>query len=643
MDLKYLELLAEKYPTITDASSEIVNLGAIMSLPKGTEHFMSDLHGEYEAFNHILQNCSGVIKEKIDLVLGKSIPQTDRETLATVIYYPIEKLAEIKKTTPNINDWYKVTMYQLIDICRNVTSKYSRSHIRKALPEKFVWIIEELMHADKRNVISVDYCDKALDTMIELDLADQFIEAIAISIKRLAVDTLHIVGDIYDRGAHPEKIMDLLMQHHSVDIQWGNHDILWMGACAGSQACMMNVLNVSLTYRNTEVLEQGYGIPLRPLAIFAQDTYKDVSCYLPKGEENDENEIELAQMRKANAVIMFKLEGQAINRNPSFEMHNKLFLNYIDYNKNTICLDGKTYDLLDSDFPTIDPTDPYKLTEEEMQVVNKISHSFMHSPRLKKHVNFLYERGSLYLVRNNNLLFHGCIPFEIDGEFMEAQTENGVLSGKAYMDYCEKKARQAFYAKRNSMKRIFGQDFMWYLWCGKKSPLFGRFKMTTFERLLIKDEKTHIEEKNPYYKLYNNEEIFEKIAKEFGLTNHMSHIINGHVPVKSIEGESPIKANGRLIVIDGGFCRAYHATTGISGYTLIYSSYGMRLSAHTAFKSREQAIMNNEDIHSQVNIFERVTDRIKNTETDKGKIMQSKIDDLNELVEAYRSGRIKQK
>lgn len=642
-ELKVLKLLSDKYPNMSSALAEVINLTAISSLPKGTEHFMSDLHGEEEAFNHIMNNCSGVIKEKIQLVFKDEMSDKEKQTLATLIYYPKEKLKEIKSKSHDLSKWYKGTIIALVEICKIMSSKYSRSRVRKLLPTGYEWLMDELLHADHINLNREEYNEKIIDTIISLERQDSFIVTMATLIKNLAVDRLHIVGDIFDRGGHPDAIIDLLMRAHSCDVQWGNHDIVWMGASSGSLACIANVLNLSLSYNNVEVLEVGYGISLRPLATFAKETYDDVSCFLPKGTSLTENEIEMAQMRKAIAVIMFKLEGEVIMRNDNFEMSDRLLLNNIDFENGEILLSGKKYPLLDKNFPTINRSNPYELSKEENQVISKLAQSFSHSERLKTHIRFLYEKGAIYAIINNNLLYHGGIPIEADGSFSVFKTdESAELAGKAFMDYCDKMARLAFYSKEGSKEKLKGQDFCWYLWCGKKSPLFGREKMTTFERLLIEDKATHVEKKNAYYSLYDDENTFYKIAKEFSLCEKGSHIINGHVPVKSLEGESPLKANGRIIVIDGGFCKAYHKETGIAGYTLIYNSWGMRLSAHTPFTSKESAIKNNEDIHSTVNVFERLSERITIAETDTGKEIADDIEDLKKLAMAYKNGEIKE-
>ncbi|MEG1520013.1 MAG: fructose-1,6-bisphosphatase [Clostridia bacterium] len=640
--MKILKILSEKYPTIQSASTEIINLNAICCLPKGTEHFLSDLHGEKDAFSHIINNCSGVIREKIDMLFDKSLSHLERTELATLIYYPKEKLEEIKEKIIDINPWYKATLTRLIAVCRLVASKYTRSKVRKSLPPDFEWVLDELLHADHVGLNRELYYEEIVNTIVNLSRAESFIIALSTTIKTLAVDTLHIVGDIFDRGTHPDGIMDLLIAHHSCDVQWGNHDILWMGACSGSLAYIANVLNGSLTYNNTEALESSYGISLRPLLTFAKETYKNATCFQTKGDISDENELELALMRKAIAIIMFKLEGEIILRNPDFQMQDRLLLNKINYVDGTICLNDKTYKLKDFEFPTIDPADPYKLTVAEELLIRKFQIAFTHSEKLQKHINFLYNHGSMYLIYNNNLLYHGCVPMTDDGEFMTLEIGGKKLFGKALFDFCDKTARLSYYAKSGSDEKKFARDFMWYLWCGSVSPLFGKYRITTFERLLIDDPETHVEKKNAYYKLYNNFETFKKIAKEFNLSPNFSHIVNGHVPVKSLEGENPIKAGGRLIVIDGGFCKALQPQTGIAGYTLIFNSYGLKLLAHTPFESKEKAVKENVDIHSQVNVFDLAGRRITVAETDTGKKLRETIDDLTKLVQAYQSGVLKE-
>ncbi|MFI3164728.1 MAG: fructose-1,6-bisphosphatase [Bacillota bacterium] len=638
-----LKLLAEKYKNRAEVASEIINLKTICSLPKGTEHFMSDLHGEYEAFNHIVNNCSGVVREKVDMVLGDTASEKEKQTISTIIYYPKEKLAELEQSNDLSRDWYKKTIDTLVKICETVSYKYSRSKVRKLLPNANQWLLEEFLHGERVGYDTARYHSKIVDTILDCDMQADFIATLATVIKKLTVARLHIVGDIYDRGEKPDDIFDLLIDHNACDIQWGNHDIVWMGACAGSTACMANVINLSLTYNNTEVLEVGYGISLRPLMVFSKATYKNAKCFFPKDKSSSEDELEMALMRKAIAVIMFKLEGQAIKRNSNFNMKHRNLLEKLDLENQTVEIDGKTYQINDTDFPTLDMANPYKLSKEEKQVLDKLAYAFTSSERLRAHITFLYEKGSLFLVYNKNLLFHGAIPMNENGSFMTFEThDEEIVSGKEYMMYCEKMARQAFYARPGSKKWQAGCDFCWYLWCGGKSPLFGRDKMATFERLLINDESVHTENKNSYYKLYNKPETFKAIAKEFGLDFVNSHIVNGHVPVKSIDGESPLKAEGKIIVIDGGFCKKYHKTTGISGYTLIYNSWGMRLCAHNEFTTTEDAIRGNIDIHSTTNVFERSDRRITVGETDNGKELSETIAWLEKLMKAYDKGTIKE-
>lgn len=646
--LKYLQLMAEKYPTIQDVATEIINLQAIMNLPKGTEHFMSDLHGESEAFIHILNNCSGVVREKIDIIYGHTIPVKDRAELATLIYYPAQKLELVKRETPEgeLDDWYRITLQRLIEVARFVATKYSRSRVRKRLPHGFSYIIDELLNTnyDERN--KELYYEKIISTIIDIDRGDAFICALAKLIKTLAVDTLHIIGDIFDRGPRPDIIMELLMKHHSVDIQWGNHDVLWMGAAAGSEACIAYVLNNSMAYNNLDLLEDVYGINLRQLAVFAGDTYAPSKVFEPKdyGDVKVSNKdiLLISQMRKAIAIILFKLEGQVIMRHPEYDMEDRLLLNMIDYEKGTILLDGKEYPLLDHDFPTIDPADPYRLTDEEQDVIENLRRSFTRCEKLQSHIRFLYAKGGLYRCHNSNLLFHGCIPLNADGSFTEVDIDGHRLKGKAYIDYAEILVRRGYFASKHSEERRKGEDFIWYLWCGKNSPVFGRNRMTTFERLLIADESTWDERKNPYYQYSSDEAVCIKILREFGLSEEHSHIMNGHVPVRTKDGESPIKANGRLVLIDGGFCKAYHPRTGIAGYTLIYNSQGMRIVAHEPFDSVEKAIKENKDIHSTSTVFESLHTRIKIADTDTGRGIKQRIAELSALLEAYRAGIVKE-
>ncbi len=648
--LRYLQMLSKQYPTIQAASTEIINLQAILNLPKGTEHFMSDLHGEYEAFRHILNNASGSIREKIDILYSNTLPAYDRSVLATLIYYPERKLEEIKRTVSDMEEWYRINLNRLIEVCRLVASKYTRSKVRKALPADYAYIIDELLHTNYDAINKEKYYANIITTIIDIDQADNFIIALAATIKRLVVDHLHIVGDIFDRGPRADIVMDSLMEHHSVDIQWGNHDILWMGAAAGSRCCIANVLNNSITYNNLEVIETGYGISLRPLALFAKEQYSsvDTKCFFPKNPNEisyRRKDIELAaMMHKAIAVILFKLEGQAILRNPQYHMSDRLLLDKINYEKGTIAIDGKEYKLRDCTFPTVDKEHPYDLTEEEQELMEQLRFSFQRSEKLQRHVRFLFAKGGLYKCFNSNLLFHGCIPMNPDGSLMEFETpDEGVLCGKAFMDYAENWARRGYYSPSGTPERQFGKDLMWFLWCGRHSPLFGRERITTFERLLIEDKSTWTETKNAYYTCMKTAADCMKLLKGFGLTGKYSHIVNGHVPVRSKEGENPVKADGKLIVIDGGFCRAYQPTTGIAGYTLIYNSYGIRITSHEPFAGVNNAIKNNTDILSTTNIFETADSRIKVEQTDIGQEIKRNIEDLKLLLAAYTLGIINEK
>ena len=642
--LKYIKLLSKDYPSIQSACTEIINLQAILQLPKGTEHFMSDLHGEHLAFSHILNNASGVIKAKIDVLLSKNISQKERSELATLIYYPRPKLALIKKSQTDYNDWCRLTLYRLIDICHLVASKYTRSKVRKALPADYAYIIDELLNADYSEHNRERYYGEIVDMIISLGRADDFITALSDVIKHLSVDRLHIIGDIYDRGSRPDKIMDTLLKYHCVDVQWGNHDILWIGAAAGHLACIAIVISNCLKYNNLEVLEMGYGINLRPLALFAQDNYKPSKLFYPVvGDEENTSEKDLSLlsvMLKAITMLQFKLEGQVIDRHPNYEMEDRLLLDKIDLATQTITINDVVYQLAEADFPTLDKNNPYGLSDEEVSVMENLKSAFLHSEKLQKHAKFLLNQGSVYKCHNGNLLYHGCIPLKADGSFEELTIKGETLSGKPMMDKVDLTVREAYFHLGETEASIRSLDFIWYLWCGKRSPLYGREKMTTFERAYIKDKSLYDEPKNPYYKLMNKESVCIDILKEFGLTHNRSHIINGHVPVKIIDGESPIKANGKLLVIDGGFCKAYQPQTGIAGYTLIYNSHGMRLVAYQPFEGVENCITNNYDIHSTVDVFETANNRMKVIDTDIGDDIKEKIEDLNLLVSAYKTGLI---
>lgn len=646
--LKYLRLLAMQYPNMRAASSEIIHLQAILSLPKGTEHFMSDLHGEAEAFVHILNNASGAVREKVDNVLRDSLPADERARLATLIYYPEEKLAELVEAAPDRAEWYRITLSRLLEICRLCASKYTREKVRRALPRWNGDIINELLNKNNDIYNKREYFDTVIASIIETDRAEEFIISMCNLIKRLVVNHLHIVGDIFDRGPRADIIMDLLMDHHSVDIQWGNHDVLWMGAATGSRTCIATVLSNSITYNNLDVIETGYGISLRPLALFADETYRnsDLSCFQPKMlEDGEQSKIDItraARMHKAIAVIQFKLEGQTIKRNPSFGMDDRLLLDKIDFEKKTVRLPSGEYPLRDCDFPTIDPADPYRLSPEEHALMAQLKNSFLRSEKLQRHIGFLYSKGGLYKCFNGNLLFHGCIPMDDKGEFLRFSFGGQTLSGKALMDFCETVAREGYYAREGTQERQFGKDFLWFLWCGRNSPSFGRDHIATFERRLIADQSTWAEPKNPYYSYYNEDEVCVRILREFGLEGEHCHIVNGHVPVKTKDGESPIKAGGRLIVIDGGFCRAYQPTTGIAGYTLVYDSWGIHITAHEPFPGKETAIRDNKDILSTSMAFDRSENRIRIRETDIGRTLQQTIDDLKELLAAFRRGEIKE-
>ncbi|EJP6473623.1 fructose-1,6-bisphosphatase [Clostridium botulinum] len=646
-NLRYLKLLSKQYPRISSASSEIINLQAILNLPKGTEHFISDVHGEYESFTHMLKNASGVIKRKIDDVFGTSLRECDKRNLATLIYYPEQKLDLIKKSEKNLEDWYKITLYRLIRLCQIVSSKYTRSKVRKSLPSDFAYIIEELLNEQGDRVDKQEYYNGIIETIIDIDRASEFIIAISNVIQRLVVDKLHIIGDIYDRGPGAEIIIEALSKHHSIDIQWGNHDIVWMGAAAGCEACIANVIRISLRYANLSTLEDGYGINLLPLATFAMDFYKEDNCenFKPRTIDKNLNETDiklLSKMHKAISIIQFKLEGQIIKRRTEFKMEERLLLDKININEGSLNLNGKTYKLNDTNFPTLNKENPYELNEREKDLVEKLTNSFINSEKLQRHIKFLYSNGSLYLKYNSNLLYHGCIPLNEDGSLKEVTLCNETLKGKSLLDKLDRLSREAYFFKKDPESKLYGMDMMWYLWCGPNSPLFGKRRMTTFERYFLNDKDTHKEEKNPYYKYRNDEKMCTLIFKEFGLDVENSHIINGHIPVKTKEGENPIKANGKLLVIDGGFCKAYQPQTGIAGYTLIYNSYGLLLTSHEPFSSIHKAIVEGNDILSSTIILEHVSSRKRVLDTDGGKEIKKQIHDLEMLLVAYRKGLIKE-
>ncbi len=640
---EYLRLLSLQYPTIASVCTEIINLNAILNLPKGTEHFMSDLHGEDEAFTHILNNCSGVIREKVDMVFAHTMPEKERAWFSTLIYYPAEKMEEVKRDTPNMDDWYSITLYRLVELCKLVASKYTRSKVRRAMPEAFGYILDELLHTNYDEENKQSYYQHIISTIIDIQRAEEVIISLCDLIKRLAVDCLHIVGDIYDRGERADYILDHLMQHHCVDIQWGNHDILWMGAAAGNEACIACVLNLALQYNTLDIVENGYGISLRDMISFAQETYRDCTWFLPRNPDEKDyltsSMDTLSKVHKAIAIMQFKLEGQLIKRHPEYGMDDRILLEAIDYRDMTVTIGGVRYPLNDRHFPTVDPENPCALTVAERKLMATLRHAFTHSERLQKHVGFLYSHGSMYLRHNQNLLFHGCIPMDEEGGFRVFEAADGRrYSGRAYMDYADKTARRAFYAVEGSPEKQNAVDFLWYLWCGRGSPLFGREKITTFERYFVADKSTWTEQKDPYYRHIHHAAMCDVILREFGLDPTCSHIVNGHVPVRAARGESPVKADGRLIVIDGGFCKAYHETTGIAGYTLVYSSHGLRLIAHESFDGRHAAIAENKDILTTTTIFETTRHRLMVKDMDKGEELQRKIGYLKELLRAYRVG-----
>lgn len=555
---RHLKILSKQYTNIEQVAEEIINLQAILNLPKGTELFLSDIHGEYGSFSHILNNGSGIIRNKIEDIFNNQITERDRRQLATLIYYPEEKLALIKKEVDNIKEWYSINLYRLIEVAREVSSKYTRSKVRKAMPKGFDYIIDELLHLQGCGPDKETYYKQIISSIIELDRADEFIVAISNLIKRMAIDHLHVIGDIFDRGPNAKLVMDTLMNFHSLDIELGNHDILWMGAACGNKACIANVIRICSRYDNIDTLEDGYGINIRPLATFALETYKDDNCekFVPKVFDYNKyirsDEISIAKIHKAISIIQFKLEGQIIKEHPEYKMDGRLLLDKIDYEKGTIQIDNKIYNLNDTNFPTVDYKNPYKLTKEEEEIINRLQESFRNSETLNKHISFLYSKASMYKCFNSNLLFHGCVPMEADGEFSKIEVLGESISGKKYFDCIEKIANEAYFGKENNKDAV---DFMWYLWCGPKSPLFGKAKAATFERYFVEEKETHKEEKNPYFTLIENEEICDKVLKEFGLETKKSHIINGHVPVKEKDGESPIKANGKLLVIDRRICK----------------------------------------------------------------------------------------
>ena len=646
LETRYLERLAELYPTIGAASTEVINLEAIMNLPKGTEHFLTDIHGEYEAFAHVLKNGSGAVKRKVNEVFGNTLSNEDKKTLATLIYYPREKMARVLKTVDNREDWYKVTLYRLIEICKGAASKYTRSKVRKALPQEFAYVIEELITVRGDGRDKESYYNSIVRTIIQVGRAQECIVAMCELIQRLTIDHLHILGDIFDRGPGPHIIMDKLMSYHSLDIQWGNHDIVWMGAAAGQWGCIANVIRICARYGNLDILEDGYGINLLPLATYSMDVYGNDPCdcfALKGGNHATATEEELnRRMHKAISIIQFKVEGQIIKRHPEFHMESRNLLHCLDLEKGVLRVGEKEYRLLDTNFPTVDPKDPYALTPQELDIMDRLEKAFLNCEKLQQHMRFLLAKGSLYKVYNGNLLYHGCMPLNEDGSFKEVKIWGESCRGKELYEALDSWVRKGFVAIDNE-ERENGKDTMWYIWCHPDSPLFGKNKMATFERYFVDDLEAHKERKNSYYRLLENETVVDRILLEFGLSTEEGHIINGHVPVKRKNGESPVKCGGKVLIIDGGFSKAYQRQTGIAGYTLIYNSYGLILAAHDPFESTEAAIEKGNDIHSESIVVKRVTDRRLVGDTDIGRELMEKIHDLEILLNAYRSGAIVEK
>jgi len=645
--LRYLSMLSRQYPTVQSASAEIIRLRTILNLPKGTEHFMSDIHGENEAFLHILNSGSGEVKDKLQTLLGAVLTPEEINELCTLIYYPKAKLAMIAAEGKDTPQWYREGIHRLVQMCRFLASKHTRMKVRSHIPQGYEQVIDELIYLCDESGSKGDQFENILQTTIEIGQAGEMIRALCTVVKSLAVDQLHIVGDIFDRGPRADIVMDSLMNVHTVDIQWGNHDVLWMGAASGSRTLVATVLSNSIRYNNLDVIETGYGISLRPLSVFANEVYKhrDTSCFRVKlmGEEAEHTEKEKllsARMYKAITMILFKLEGQKLLRRPEFGMADRLLLDKIDYENKTVTIGDRTYPMKDCDFPTIDPADPYRLTEEESQVIDALTDSFIHSEKLQKHTRFLYSKGGLYKVINGNLLFHGCIPMTPDGRLLSFTIGGKERSGREFLKYAEKTARKAYYDKPGSEERQFGMDFLWWLWAGRNSPIFGRDRMTTFERRFIEDESTWTAPKNAYYTFYQDPAVCDMLLREFGLEGKHCHIINGHVPVRVRKGESPIKGGGKLLVIDGGFSKAYQPTSGIAGYTLVFNSRHLRMVSHQPFAGKHAVLGHNDDIANEGLIFETMEHRVKVAETDEGRELQAQVEDLLMLLEAYRSGAV---
>lgn len=636
LDVQYLQLLAEQYPSIESVSNAIVGLNAMLRLPKGTEYYFSDLHGENEAFIHLLRSGSGVIRRKVDDLFGQSMLECDRDELASIIYYPKRNLARKRRASPaGFDEWCEITINRLVLVCREVSRKYTRKHVHKAMDEKYEFVLDELLLTDDTDADKRRYFREMIDTVLVAGIAEPLIVALCHLIQQLTVDKLHIIGDLFDRGPRADKIVDELMKHNNVDIQWGNHDIDWMGALAGNRVCMMNVLRIATSYNSFDVIEDGYGINLRPLSMFAAQVYGDDPCLRFQPHILDENIFDpidpqqAARMHKAVAVILFKLEGQLLLRHPEYEMQGRLLLDKVDFENGTIEIDGKVHEMLDRNFPTIDPEDPYRLTPDEQDLTDGIWQSFRHSNQLREHIEFIYNHGGMYKVINNNLLYHGCIPMNEDGEFETVHLRSGSFSGRELLDHLDKRVRQAYYSEDQD-----SIDLMWYLWCGAKSPLFGRDRMTTFERYFIEDKTTYTETRNAYYNAYEDPAACEKILREFGLDPERAHIINGHVPVK--HGENPVKAGGRLFVIDGGISKAYQSTTGIAGYTLIFDSHDLQLAEHRPFRQATADVT--ASTFTTIRVVEKMPHRLLIQDTDAGAEIRAKITALGELLQAYRDG-----
>ena len=640
-DLDYLKLLSKEFPTIKAASSEIINLKAICGLPKGTEYFFSDLHGEYDAFIHLLRSASGVIREKINETFDLLISEEEELALANLIYYPKKGVQQAKKDGRFNEDWQKITIYRLVRICKQCASKYTRSKVRKKMPKEFAYIIDELLHVDYNDDNKKVYYEEIIHSIIDGGIGEEFIIMLCDLVQNLAIDNLHIIGDIYDRGPRPDIIMEELMRSHDVDIQWGNHDISWMGAACGNLACISNVLRIAIRYNCFDLLEDGYGINLRPLSVFAERVYGNDPCeiFMPKSlDENIYDSVDpvlAAKMHKAISIIQFKVEGQIIKRRPEFDMNDRLQITCIDFAKGTVAIEGKEYPMKDMLLPTVDPKDPLKLTKEEEELMRTLQMSFKHSTDLQRHIKFVYSHGGMYKCCNSNVLYHGCIPMKENGEFDELKINGIIYSGKRLLKYIEDIVKMAYFLPEGDPMKEWCMDFVWYLWCGPKSPVFGKDKMATFESYFVADKATHKEHMNPYYKLSQKEEICDKILKEFGLPVTGSHIINGHVPVKLKDGESPIKGNGKLYVIDGGLSKAYQPKTGIAGYTLIFNSHYLALAEHKPFDPNQEST-------PKVEIVERMQKRVMVADTDIGKRLKAQIEDLYELVAAYRGGVLKE-